>query len=168
MHSLPCSRMLSLLILLVLSLATAPVGSQTRQSSPSDPLFRTLASLDRAVFDAYNTCDLEKFGSFFADDLEFYHDKGGITRGRQALVEAVRNNICGKTRRDLIAGTLEVHPMDGYGALQIGAHRFCNAGLKECDDKTGGVGKFIHLWQNRDGAWKVTRVISYDHAPAGR
>jgi hypothetical protein len=66
----------------------------------------------------------------------------------------------------VIPGTLEVHPMDGYGALQIGAHRFCNAQAKPCDGTSGGVGKFIHLWQNGDGAWQITRVISYDHAPA--
>jgi hypothetical protein len=23
--------------------------------------------------------------------------------------------------------------------------------------------KFIHLWQNKDGVWKITRVISFDH-----
>ena len=28
---------------------------------------------------------------------------------------------------------------------------------------TVGEGKFIHLWQYKDGAWKITRVISYDH-----
>jgi hypothetical protein len=26
-----------------------------------------------------------------------------------------------------------------------------------------GEAKFIRLWQNKDGAWKITRVISYDH-----
>jgi hypothetical protein len=56
---------------------------------PEDELFRTIASLDRAVFDAYNRCDLEKLGPFFAEDLDFYHDKGGLTRSRQSLVEAI-------------------------------------------------------------------------------
>jgi hypothetical protein len=154
-----------LLFALLLSLPAAPVRTQTRQSAPASVLFRTVASLDRDLFDAYNTCALEKFASFFVEDIEFYHDNGGVTRGRPALVDSVKNNICGKTRRDLIPGSLEVHPMDGSGALQIGAHRFCDAKAKQCDDTTGGVGKFIHLWQNRDGAWKITRVISYDHAP---
>jgi hypothetical protein len=160
---LPLSLML--LALLVLRPAAA-VRAQTRQSAPDDVLFRKLASLDRGLFEAYNTCDLETFASFFVEDVEFYHDKGGVTRGRPALVDSVKNNICGKTRRDLIPGTLEVHPMDGYGALQIGAHRFCDATAKQCDGRGGGVGKFIHLWQNSGDAWRITRVISYDHAPA--
>ena len=153
---------------LMLSLPVPAVRGQTRQTAPDEALFRTVASLDRALFDAYNTCDLEKFASFFVDDVEFYHDKGGVTRGRQTLVDSIKNNICGKTRRDLIPGTLEVHPMDGYGALQIGAHRFCDVKMPLCDGTSGGVGKFIHLWQNKDGVWKITRVISYDHAPAGK
>ena len=151
---------------LLLSLPAAPAHAQTRQSAPGDALFRTMASLDSRLFDAFNTCALETFASFFVEDVEFYHDKGGVTRGRRALVDSIRNNVCGKTRRDLIPGTLEVHPMDGYGALQIGMHRFCDAQATPCDGTSGGVGKFIHLWQNIDGAWTITRVISYDHAPA--
>lgn len=153
-------------VLALCSVSMAPAWAQTRQSAPGDELFRSISALDAALFDAYNTCNLEKFASFFAEDVEFYHDKGGVTRGRQTLTDSIKNNICGKTRRDLIPGTLEVHPMDGYGALQIGSHRFCEVTAKQCDDKSGGVGKFIHLWQHKDGAWKITRVISYDHAPA--
>lgn len=162
------SRLALVSTVLVLTLPVALLRSQTRRSAPDDELFRRVTALDSALFDAYNTCDLEKFGSFFTEDVEFYHDKGGVTRGRQALVDAVRQNICGKTRRDLIPGTLEVHPMDNYGALQIGAHRFCDVHAKHCDGTSGGVGRFIHLWQNADGAWRITRVISYDHAPAAR
>jgi len=73
-----------------------------------------MASLDSGLFDAFNTCNLERFASFFVEDVEFYHDKGGVTRGRPALVDSIKNNVCGKTRRDLIPGTLEVHPMGGY------------------------------------------------------
>jgi hypothetical protein len=29
-----------------------------------------------------------------------------------------------------------------------------------------GEAKFIHLWRYKDGAWKVARVISYDHDAA--
>jgi Domain of unknown function (DUF4440) len=166
MKQLLFSRMSLMVLGVLLSQPAVPVRTQTRQSAPDDVLFRTVASLDSRLFDAYNTCNLEQFASFFVEDVEFYHDKGGVTRGRSALVDSIKNNICGKTRRDLIPGTLEVHPMDGYGALQIGAHRFCDAKTKQCDDTSGGVGKFIHLWRNTGGAWRITRVISYDHAPA--
>lgn len=152
------------MILPLLALVAAPASSQTRQTAPDDPLFRTLASLDAAVFDAYNACDLEKFGSYFAEDLEFYHDKGGVTRGRPALVDSIKNNICGKVRRELVTGSMEVHPMDNYGALQIGSHRFCDVKAAKCDPKTSGIARFIHLWEKKDGDWKITRVLSYDHA----
>jgi hypothetical protein len=159
-HSLiSLMSLMSLVVLtLFLVLPAAAVRAQSRQSAPDDPLFRKLASLDEALFRAYNTCDLDAFATFFAEDVEFYHDKGGLTRGRQALVDAVKNNICGKTRRDLVPGTLEVHPMDNFGALQIGTHRFCDAKQKHCDGTSGGVGKFIHLWQNSAGTWKITRA----------
>jgi len=154
---------LGFLLLLLPSVA----GAQgTGASVPDAELFGTVAALDRAVFDAYNTCDLEKFGAFFTEDVEFYHDQGGLTRSRQSLVEGVKNNICGKVRRELVAGTLEVYPMHGYGALELGVHRFHHPGR----DQTEPVGeaKFMHLWQHAGGAWKITRVLSYDHHSLGK
>jgi hypothetical protein len=152
-----------MLMLLSLLLFVVPVNAQAPKNKASDDkLFRTIAALDTAVFDAYNRCDLEKFGSFFTEELEFYHDNGGLTdRTRQSLVESVKNYICGKVRRELVAGTLEVYPLNGYVAVEIGVHRFQHPG----HEKTEPVGeaKFIMLWQNTDGVWKITRVISFDH-----
>jgi ketosteroid isomerase-like protein len=135
-------------------------------AAPDDELFRTIATLDTAVFDAFNRCDLSTFGRFFIDDLEFYHDKDGLMRSRQSLLDAVKANICGKVRRELVPGTLEVHPMDGYGALEIGVHRFHHPGRD--DTEPVGEGRFIHLWQKTDAGWKITRVISYDHHVVGK
>jgi ketosteroid isomerase-like protein len=120
-----------------------------------------ITTLDTALFDAYNQCDLKRFASFIAEDVEFYHDKGGVTLGREALTDAIKKNICGKVTRALVPGTLQVYPMKGYGAVEIGAHRFHHPG----HDDTEGVGEaqFIHLWQHKSGTWKITRVISYDH-----
>jgi hypothetical protein len=130
--------------------------------APDDQLFRTIASLDGALFDAFNRCDLEKFGSFFTEELEFYHDNGGLTnRSRQRLVESIKKNICGKLRRELVAGTLEVYLMQGYGALEIGVHRFHHPGREKTEPV--GEAQSIHLWQHKDGVWKITRVISFDH-----
>jgi hypothetical protein len=152
-----------LALLLVLAAPVAPVvGQPPKPITTNDALLRTMESLDSAVFDAYNRCDMEKFGSYFTADVEFYHDKSGLTLGRQSVVESVRKYICGKVRRELVAGTLEAYPMEGYGAVAMGAHRFCELGTQKCE----GIAKFIHLWRNKDSVWEMTRVISYDHRAA--
>jgi uncharacterized protein (TIGR02246 family) len=154
----------ALRVFLLTALLAAPLNciqAQTATARESDPLFKTIQSLDSQLFDAYNRCDLEKLGSFFTDDLEFYHDKTGLSRGRQALVEGVKNNICGKVTRELVAGSLEVYPIANYGAVEIGIHRFHHPGHETTDSI--GEAKFVHLWQDKDGAWRITRVISFDH-----
>ncbi len=160
-------KVLTLRILLpifLLAVTTTWVEAQRPGKEESDALFRTISSLDAELFDAYNRCDLEKLASFFTEDLEFYHDQTGLDRGRQALVDAVKKNICGKVRRDLEPGTLEVYPLKNYGALEIGEHRFCNPKEHEkCVEGNSGIAKFVMLWQNQGGTWKITRVISFDH-----
>ncbi len=158
-------RMLTLLFLLVAAPLFFPiVGAQAQTVAGADGLFKKIQSLDQQLFDAYNHCDLATLSTFFTDDLEFYHDKTGLARGRQALVDAVKNNICGKVTRELVPGTLEVYPIADYGAVEIGVHRFHHPG----HDDDVGEAKFIHLWQNKDGNWKITRVISFDHKQAAK
>ena len=155
----------ALALMVLLSGAFGRADAQAVQSLDSmksqEELVKAITTLDAELFDAYNTCNLEKFGSLIAEDVEFYHDQGGVTLGRAALVESVKNNICGKVTRELVPGTLEAHYMKGYGAVEMGVHRFHHPGHD--DTEPLGEGKFIHLWQYKDGAWKITRVISYDH-----
>lgn len=147
--------MRKLLTLFALSVFTA--AAQT-----PDALHQTIAALDTALFDAYNKCEPEKFASFLAADLEFYHDETGLSRGAQSTVDAIRNNICGKVRRELVPGTLKVYPLKNYGAVQSGIHRFCDPKPGKCGAGSGEA-RFMHLWQNSGGTWKLTRIISYDH-----
>lgn len=136
------------------------IGAEA-QLPASDPLYQTVSGLDTALFDAYNHCDLAKMGSLVADDLEFYHDQTGLSVGKQSLIDGVKNNICGKVQRQLV-GTLEVYPLKGYGAVEIGVHRFTHPG----EPSNVGEAKFVQLWQLKDGSWKLTRVISFDHGAA--
>ena len=156
----------ALLLLCLLAVPVARAHAQPPQSKEAhDKLFQTIEALDAQVFDAYNRCDLEKLGSYFTEDLEFYHDQTGLSRGRQAMVDGVKQYVCGKARRDLVAGTLEVYPIKGYGAVEIGVHRFCDPKTnKTCGEEKSGVAKFVMLWQeNKNGSWQITRVISFDH-----
>jgi hypothetical protein len=154
-------------VLLLLFLAASFAGhtsAQTAQPLESiksqAELDKTIASLDAALFDSYNRCDLEKFSSFFTGDVEFYHDQGGVTLGNAALTESIKKNICGgDVRRELVPGTLEAHLMKGYGAVEICVHRFYHPK----SNAPAGEGRFIMLWQYKDGAWKITRAISFDH-----
>jgi ketosteroid isomerase-like protein len=160
-------------VLLVLALLASFAGRAEAQAVPSlesiqsqAELDKAITALDAALFDAYNRCDLEKFASFISEDVEFYHDNGGVTLGREKLTDSVKKNICGKVTRELVPGTLQVYYMKGYGAVEMGVHRFHHPGHE--DTEGVGEGKFIHLWQYKDGAWKVTRVISYDHHAAAK
>lgn len=146
------------------SVASAQTVPSLDAIKSQEELTRAIKELDKQLFDAYNTCDLKKFSSFFVDDVEFYHDYGGVTQGNKALTESVKSNICGKTQRVLVPETFEVHYMKGYGAVEMGTHRFTHPW--EQDHGQVGEGKFIHLWQYKDGAWKITRAISYDHHSA--
>jgi len=146
-------------------------GADQSMSHPTSKatLLETVAGLDAGLFDAYNRCDLKKLGSYVADDLEFYHDRTGLSRGRQVFLDSIRNNICGKVHRDLIPGSLEAYPLNGYGAVEIGAHIFCDSRKQpQCDPEKDGIARFVMLWQNQKGTWKLTRVISYDHASSSR
>lgn len=149
---------------LVLAAALARADGPPATEPSAAELERTVAALDTKLFDAYNHCDLQALGAIVADDLEFYHDKTGLSRGRAPFIEAIRSNICGKVHRDLVPGSLEVYPLHAYGAVEIGSHVFCDPRqTARCDPAKSGIARFVMLWQNDGGAWKLTRVISYDH-----
>ncbi|WP_345238623.1 nuclear transport factor 2 family protein [Hymenobacter saemangeumensis] len=124
-------------------------------------LYKTIARIDSILFDAFNNQDLNKQKSIFSTDIEFYHDKGGVTNYNQIIENTQRliNQNLG-LRRILIPGSLEVYPIKDYGAIEIGTHQFCHQenGKDDC-----GTFKFVHIWQKKNGIWKLTRVISYDH-----
>ena len=147
---------LSLIILLVMS----SLGAKSQSIGQPDILFKTVQGLDTRLFDAYNHCDLTTLGAMISDNLEFYHDQTGLSVGKAPFLAAVKQNICGKVERELLPDTLEVYPLKGYGAVENEIHRFRHPGHPE---EGMGDAKFITLWQNKGGEWKVTRAISYEH-----
>ena len=130
------------------------------------PLFDTIAALDADVFDAFNKCrdpaQLEKHTGYFVPDVEFYHDNGGVTWSRDSMIANTGKNACGKFSREIIPGPLQVFPIKDYGAIAQGSHRFCQFDTKTCD----GIAEFVMIWTNTEGAWKITRVLSYGHRAA--
>ncbi len=151
-----------LAVLGLLVLAPTPPPADSRRGLPEGhELFQTVAALDAALFEAVNHCRLEELASYVADDLEFYHDLSGLSRTRQTFVDAVRSNLCGKVRRELVRASLEVHALPGFGALELGVHRFQHPGHEATEPV--GEARFVHVWERIGARWQLRRVISFDH-----
>ncbi|MEZ4796716.1 MAG: nuclear transport factor 2 family protein [Flavobacteriaceae bacterium] len=116
-----------------------------------------IEELDSIFFTAYNNCDLDKQASLIAEDIEFYHDKGGLMTSKIDIIEATKNNICGKVTRELIKGSIEVYPINNYGAVQIGYHKFFN---NQEPDAISNPSKFIAIWKNENKTWQMSRIVS--------
>src|SRR5690349_3453254 len=121
-------------------------------------LFDTIVAMDAAWEDAYNNCKLDVMNEIISEDLEFYHDQGGLTTSKAKLNEALKNNICGKVTRELKKGSLEVYAINGYGAVEMGMHEFHNK--HESSTAHPHFSKFVHIWKRDNGKWRITRVIS--------
>ena len=126
----------------------------------SKALYDSIAHMDSVLFNAFNNRDLATIKTVFSKDMEFFHDKGGLTNYTQNIgymVENFKKN--NGLNRKLVPGSMEVYSIKDYGAIQIGRHIFCHMenGKEEC-----GTFKFVHVWKSENG-WKLTRIISYDH-----
>lgn len=152
------SALLASLIVMLISLSASAQSKESYMYKPqSQELYNTIAHMDSVYFNAYNTCDMDKQAAIYADSIEFYHDKGGLQTSKQALLDALKKNICGKVTRVLVPGSIEVYPIAGFGAVEIGLHQFINHQESETPSKPD---KFIVVWRLRNDKWQITRVIS--------
>jgi hypothetical protein len=146
------------LLFIFFCLVAAPVLAQNKKD---DTLYTQIAHMDSVLFNAFNNRDTVTFNKLFTKDLEFYHDKGGLT-GYGETIEFMRSTAHNPNglKRDLVSGSLEVYPVPGYGAMEIGSHRFCHTenGKLDC-----GTFQFVHIWKRIGNEWKITRVVSYGH-----
>ncbi len=158
------STKISLFLILFLAVIAVTVSAQgTKQGIPpytpdSRELHDTIARMDSLFFDAYNTCKMDVMENLISEDLEFYHDRGGLTTSKKDLLTGLKNNICGKVTRSLLPGSIEVYPIPKFGAVQMGAHRFHNK--EEAADAPFRYSKFVHTWRKEGTQWRLHRVIS--------
>lgn len=137
-------------------------------SSRAGPLYDALARQDSLLFDAsYVRCDTARVYALLTDDVEFYHDVTGAHRGatvRADFARLARN--CPRTRgirREVVAGSLHVYPIHGFGAVQTGVHRFVEQGAPGATEA-----RFVHVWRQDGDAWRATRILSLDHHAVAR
>ncbi|HYH46991.1 MAG TPA: nuclear transport factor 2 family protein [Thermoanaerobaculia bacterium] len=168
-----CSLLAALCLLA--SCSAAPEYASNVHLTPgpavTPQLIAEITAVDKVFFEAlFTTCDLEILADTVTEDFEFYHDKSGLTNtsGEQfvnGIREACKRREEGtdfRARRELVAGSMKVYPLNNYGAIQVGVHRFY--ALEEGQpDKLTETSKFTTVWKNDGGKWRMARVLSYDH-----
>ncbi len=123
---------------------------------------------DARYWQAFNRCDMRAMDDLFTDDVEFYHDRTGLTASKAAVIESLRKGPCNspalRLRRDAVEGSVQFDALAGGFALLSGTHRFH---VRDADqpERLDGQAHFTNLWQSVDGHWRMRRVFSYAHGP---
>ena len=166
------SRRLSLLALVVLG---SSCFAQTAGPVPTQQLTDEITAADAALFSAFfDRCDVEALKKMVTDDFEMFHDKGGLVAASGAQFIGNSEGICARqktgedyrARRELVPGTLKVYPLNNFGAVETGEHRFYQL-LPGKPEKLVEISLFAHVWKKEPDGWKLARVISYDHRLTG-
>ena len=169
--------------MLGLSIFAAAAAAQAAPAAPAvtvPPQVELVAQIAKADADLFKLffegpCDLPRFKAMVADDFEFYHDKGGFNARKPADFVAQYEERCKnlldpttwRSRRELVPGTLHVGPIPGWGAMEVGDHVFYERHGAKGEEKLVGKAKFAMVWVlGADGKWRLSRVLSYAHAPA--
>ena len=138
------------------------ISAQGKKVAPtSAELYNEIEQMDYIMFEAFNNKEFAKFKSLFTEDLEWFQDNGGLLSYETVFTnfENMFKNE-NKLTRKLVKGSLEVHPIKDYGAIEIGVHEFRHM---ENGKEEIGTFKFLMIWKKQDNQWKISRVISYDH-----
>ncbi len=174
----------ALLSMLVLAALTAPPSASVAAAPPAvtipaEPLLTDqIRKADTDLFSLFfeSQCDVPRFRAMITDDIEFYHDKGGFNVRKPADFVAQYEERCKdnadpeswRTRRELVPESLHVDPIPGWGAMEVGDHLFYERHGATGDWKLVGKASFSMVWVlGSDGQWRVSRVLSYAHHPAG-
>jgi len=151
--------------------AVEQTGGPRAGPALTQELHNEIAAMDLRLFAAvFDTCDIPALATLVADDFEFYHDKDGLssTSGAQFVkaiegtCERQKSGEDYRARRELVAGSLRVYPLNNYGAIEIGEHRFYQL-LPGQPEKLVEISLFTNVWKKEESGWKLTRVLSYGH-----
>lgn len=146
-----------------LAMGEPPTPAVFDRSPEQDALWREVLAADARLSAALAARDLPALEALFHPRLEFFHDRTGLTDYATNIASFRRGfEAPRRASRELLTRGLQIHPLPGIGAMQIGEHRFCNhVEGREPDCGTFG---FSHVWE-RDAAWqwRLLRVMSYGH-----
>lgn len=154
--------------------AAAPAAPAAAIIPPPAKLRQAIAARDAELFDLFFLgCDPARMRAMLADDVEFYHDKGGYLFRNATEMVADYTSSCTarakpdtwRSRRELVASSLTVDPVPGYGAMEAGEHLFFER-KGDGPEKLVGRARFAMVWKLEGQTWKMSRILSFDHHPA--
>ena len=104
-------------VLLIAAFIITPIAgqSQTVHDNPQQ-VRETVLKKDSQFWSAYNKCDVIAMTSFVTSDLEFYHDKSGLTEGLETFKKSIETGLCAngpQLKRVIKKGSVEVFPLNG-------------------------------------------------------
>lgn len=161
----------------IIALVTASIAMSGQPGTTDLPqgtaLHDAVKSADAAFFGLFfDGCNPERLGAMVTDDMEFYHDKGGVTSASGAAFIRDYAQSCAarkapdawRSRRELVADGLRVDPVPGFGAMEIGEHQFYER-KGDGPEKLVGRAGFAMVWRLDGATWKLHRVLSFGHKP---
>ena len=81
--------MLLRIVLMLIALACGGSSQSIADGlNPNSAIYSQVKGLDERIFQAYNTCDLATLADMVDDNLEFYHDKTGLSLGKANFIKA--------------------------------------------------------------------------------
>ena len=156
-------------------LAAAQVAA-TPPALPHGPaLTEAIRARDAALFAlVFEACAPDRLRAMVTPDFEMYHDRDGVvaTNGEAFVSDYARSCMerqapdAWRSRRELVASTLNVHPVPGYGAIEDGEHVFYER-QGDGPERLVGRARFTQLWALTPDGWRLARVLSYGHRAAG-
>jgi hypothetical protein len=167
---------------LLAAFALAVQGTPATVTLPDGPaLTEAIRARDAELFQLmFLGCDPARLRTMLTPDFEFYHDRDGVVAtGADAFVADYDRSCHDKqrpdawrSRRELVAASLNVHPVPGFGAIEDGEHLFYEwrgdpQGPAERAGHLVGRARFTQLWKLTPDGWRLARVFSYAHAAAG-
>jgi hypothetical protein len=173
----------------IMSVAAAPILAITVpvSSAHADPAAPPATAIPEGatLTEAIRAADADLFGLFFegcdparlrgmvTENMEFYHDKGGVTSSSGTEFVDQYAKACAarkapdawRSRRELVPISLQVDPVPGFGAMEIGEHLFYER-QGDGPERVAGRAGFAMVWKHEDGVWKLHRVLSFGHKAA--
>ena len=150
-----------LLVTLLFILISTSFSQEKKVALTPKALYQEISQMDSVMFHAFNNQDFKTFKNLFTQDLEWFQDNDGLVP-YETVFKNFENTFKKeyKLTRELVKGSLEVHPIKNYGAIEIGEHQFKHI---ENGKEEIGTFKFLMIWKRENNQWKISRVISYDH-----